>query len=67
MSCGGTVLLYSQPFYTEPGGYKMCLIAYLNGDGAGKGSHLSIYFTIMKGGYDPLLKWPFAAKVSITE
>jgi len=65
MSCGGTVSLYSQPFYTEPGGYKMCLIAYLNGDGAGKGTHLSIYFSIMKGEYDPLLKWPFVAKVSL--
>jgi len=65
MSYGGTVSLYSQPFYTKPGGYKMCLNAYLNGDGAGKGSHLSIYFAIMKGEYDPLLEWPFVSKVSL--
>jgi len=58
--------LYSPPFYSSREGYKMCLIAHLNGDGTGKGSHLSVYFAIMRGEYDPLLKWPFMAKVTIT-
>ena len=58
--------LTSAPFYTKCDGYKMCLIVYLNGDGAGKGSHLSVYFAIMRGEHDPVLKWPFMAKVTIT-
>ena len=58
--------LYSPPFYTKRDGYKMCLVAHLNGDGAGKRTHLSIYFAIMRGEYDPVLNWPFMAKVTIT-
>jgi len=57
--------IYSPPFYTGRNGYKMCIRAYLNGDGSGKGTHLSIFFVLMKGEYDPLLKWPFKAKVSL--
>ena len=36
--------LYSQPFYTGRYGYKMCGRVYLNGDGMGKGTHLSLFF-----------------------
>ena len=43
----------------------MCIRAYLNGDGIGYKTHLSIFFVIMRGEYDPLLKWPFEHKVSI--
>lgn len=59
-----TVSLYSQPFYTSRYGYKMCARIYLNGDGMGKGTHLSLFFVIMKGDYDNLLTWPFRQKVS---
>lgn len=57
--------IYSPPFYTGRNGYKMCIRAYLNGDGIGHTTHLSIFFVLMKGEYDPLLKWPFDHKVSL--
>jgi len=46
-------------------GYKMCIRAYLNGDGSGYKTHLSLFFVVMKGEYDALLKWPFDNKVSM--
>ena len=45
-------------------GYKMCARLYLNGDGMGKGTHVSLFFVVMRGTYDALLKWPFRQKVS---
>ena len=45
---GRLVSLYSQPFYTSRYGYKMCARIYLNGDGAGRGSHLSLFFVVMQ-------------------
>ncbi|KAH9489435.1 TNF receptor-associated factor 3 [Bulinus truncatus] len=62
---GRTVSLYSQPFYTGRFGYKMCARVYLNGDGIGRGTHLSLYFVVMKGEYDALLSWPFQNRVSL--
>jgi len=29
----------------------------------GKGSHMSLFFVVMKGEYDALLPWPFRQKV----
>ena len=57
--------IYSPPFYTGRNGYKMCIRAYLNGDGLGFKSYLSLFFVLMRGEYDPLLKWPFEHKVSL--
>ena len=57
--------IYSPPFYTGRNGYKMCVRAYLNGDGIGYRTHLSLFFVLMRGEYDPLLKWPFDCKVSL--
>ncbi|CAL9686722.1 unnamed protein product [Knipowitschia caucasica] len=62
---GKTLSLYSQPFYTSYFGYKMCVRVYLNGDGMGKGTHLSLFFVVMKGEYDALLHWPFKQKVTL--
>ena len=59
-----TSSLYSQPFYTGYFGYKMCARVYLNGDGMGKGTHLSLFFVVMRGEYDALLPWPFKQKVT---
>lgn len=50
-------------FYTAKYGYKLCLRLYLNGDGTGKRTHLSLFIVIMKGEYDALLPWPFRNKV----
>ncbi|KAK7505601.1 hypothetical protein BaRGS_00003346 [Batillaria attramentaria] len=63
---GRTLSLYSQPFYSSRFGYKMCARVYLNGDGMGKTTHMSLFFVIMRGEYDPLLNWPFRQKVTLT-
>ena len=62
---GRTLSLYSQPFYTSPCGYKMCARAYLNGDGMGKNTHLSLFFVVMRGEYDALVPWPFRQRVTL--
>ncbi|XP_070582245.1 TNF receptor-associated factor 2-like [Ptychodera flava] len=62
---GKTVSIYSPCFYTSRHGYKMCARIYLNGDGMGKGNHVSVFFTIMKGPFDALLRWPFRQKVTL--
>uniref|UniRef100_A0A8C4R0W9 TNF receptor-associated factor n=2 Tax=Eptatretus burgeri TaxID=7764 RepID=A0A8C4R0W9_EPTBU len=63
---GKTLSLYSQPFYTSAFGYKMCARVYLNGDGMGRGTHLSLFFVVMRGEYDALLPWPFRQRVTLT-
>lgn len=62
---GKTLSLYSQPFHSSRFGYKMCARVYLNGDGMGKNTHMSLFFVIMRGDYDALLKWPFQQKVAL--
>ena len=62
---GQVTSLYSPPFYTAKNGYKMCIRIYLNGDGMGHKTHLSLFFVVMKGEFDSLLKWPFDHKVSL--
>ena len=63
---GRMVRITSPPFYSKPDGYKMCVCLYLNGCGAGQGTHLSVFFALMKGEYDPILQWPFEHKVNLT-
>ncbi len=43
------------PLYWEDM-YKMCIRAYLNGDGMGYKTHLSLFFVVMNGEFDALLK-----------
>ena len=57
--------LYSPHFYSTQYGYKMCAKIYMNGDGFGKGSHISLFFVIMKSEHDPLLVWPFQKKITM--
>lgn len=63
---GRTLSLYSPPFFTSFHGYRMCIRCYLNGDGSGKGTHISVFFVIMKSEHDDLLPWPFKQKVTIS-
>ena len=63
---GRMVRIFSPPFYSKPDGYKMCVCLYLNGCGAGQGTHLSVFFVLMKSEYDPVLQWPFEHKVNLT-
>ena len=37
----------------------------MDGDGSGKGTHLSFFLTLMRGEYDALLPWPFKQKVTL--
>ncbi|XP_069097528.1 TNF receptor-associated factor 2 isoform X3 [Pleurodeles waltl] len=62
---GRSPAMFSPAFYTSKYGYKMCLRIYLNGDGTGRGTHLSLFFVVMKGQSDALLRWPFNQKVTL--
>ena len=59
-----TLSLYSPPFHTSPHGYRMCVRAYLNGDGSGKTTHMSVFFVLMRSEHDSLLPWPFKQAVT---
>ena len=47
--------IFSLPFYSGRYGYKMCLRLYNMGDGIGKGTHLSLFFVVMRGEFDNIL------------
>ena len=57
---------YSPPFYSHPGGYKVCIKVFADGHGEGAGTHVSVYAYLMKGRNDDNLTWPFTGKVTIT-
>lgn len=61
---GNTTTLFSPPFNTSKHGYRLCASICLNGDGKGKGSHVSAFVSILKGAYDNLLEWPFSHRVT---
>ena len=56
--------IFSLPFFSGRYGYKICLKLYILGDGIGKNTHMSLFFVIMKGDFDNILKWPFTSKVT---
>ena len=56
---------YSEPFYTHPGGYKLYLQVYANGNGAGKGTHISVFRCLMQEENDNHLEWTFYNDVVI--
>ncbi|CAF2082952.1 unnamed protein product [Rotaria magnacalcarata] len=56
--------IYSPPFYSSPTGYKMRVRLYPNGDGNARRTHVSLFFVLMRGEYDPILKFPFNYKVT---
>jgi TNF receptor-associated factor 4 len=59
------ILIYTPPFYTSPGGYKMCIKVYANGQNSGRGTHVTVGAHLMKGENDDYLSWPFTGKVTI--
>ncbi|XP_036961915.1 TNF receptor-associated factor 5 isoform X1 [Acanthopagrus latus] len=63
---GQSPCLSSVPFHTGRCGYKMAAKVYLNGDGEGRGTHLSLYVVLMPGDFDALLSWPFRQTVSLS-
>ncbi|XP_050404415.1 TNF receptor-associated factor 3 isoform X2 [Patella vulgata] len=62
---GRILALNSRPFYTSKYGYKMCVRAFLDGDGMGQNTHVSLLFVVMGGEFDALLPWPFQQKVTL--
>ncbi len=56
--------IYSPAFYSSPVGYKMRARVYLNGDGNARRTHMSLFFVLMRGRNDPVLKFPFNYKVT---
>ncbi len=61
---GKCTSIFSLPFYTDQYGYKMCLRLYILGDGAGKNTHMSLFFVIMQNEFDNVLQWPFTHRVT---
>ena len=57
--------IYSPAFYTSPGGYKMCIRVDANGNGDGKGTHVSVFAYTMRGENDDHLPWPFTGTVTV--
>ncbi|XP_017539256.1 TNF receptor-associated factor 5 isoform X2 [Pygocentrus nattereri] len=58
--------LNSPPFYTSRSGYKLSARVYPGGEGAARGTHLSLYVMLMRGDFDSLLPWPFRQNVTLT-
>ena len=56
---------YSPPFYSRDKGYKLQLKVDANGDGSGKGTHLSLGVSLLMGEYDDQLHWPFNANITV--
>lgn len=59
-------IFFSQPFYTNRGGYRLCIKVYPNGKDGGLETHISVYVFILKGKYDHKLPWPFHGCVTCT-
>ena len=58
--------LVSAPFYTSQYGYRVQASLFLNGNGGGENSHMSVYIKVLPGEYDSILRWPFKHTVSFT-
>ena len=56
----------SQGIYTYVRGYLSCLLVYANGSQDVRGTHVSVYVTLMKGKYDDELAWPMCGTIRIT-
>ena len=56
---------YSSPFYSHPGGYKLCLKVDAYGRSSGTGTHLSVLIKLMKGEHDSYLEWPFRGSITL--
>lgn len=56
--------IYSPIFYSSANGYKMRARVFLFGDGSARRTHMSIFFFLMKGEYDSILKWPFSHRIT---
>ena len=61
-------IVCSPPFYTNSGGYKLCIQVRADGHTpvcTGRGSHVSVLVFLMRGENDDHLSWPFTGTVKI--
>ena len=56
----------SDPFFTMPTGYKLCLLVYAGGGGEKGRGHISVYTALQRGPNDDILSWPFDKTVEVT-
>lgn len=56
---------FSEPFYTHPNGYKLCLCVWPNGTKNGNNAHLAAGVQFLKGPYDDSLSWPFEGSITL--
>ena len=61
---GKVVALHSAPCYTKQYEYKYCTRLYLQGDGMGRSTHVSLFFVVMKSEYDQSLNWPMQKRIT---
>ena len=61
---GKVVALHSAPCYTKQYEYKYCTRLYLQGDGMGRSTYVSLFFVVMKSEYDQLLNWPMQKRIT---
>ncbi len=59
-------IVRSEPFYSHPDGYKMCLLVVPNGWEEAKNTHISVGVELLDGPNNKDLPWPFAGTVSVT-
>ena len=57
--------MYSPSFYSSQGGYRLLLGVAPNGNGPGRGTHISIFAYLEKGDNDSSLTWPFRGSVIV--
>ena len=60
----GNYEMKSEPFYTSRYGYKLGASVFLDGNGSGEGTHLSLYIKVLHGEYDNILEWPFRMPIT---
>ena len=56
---------FSEPFYSRPCGYKLCLKVNANGYSSTKGTHVAVGVRLMRGQFDDSLRFPFAGRITI--
>ena len=56
---------FSEPFYTHPHGYKLCLKVDANGRGSTERTHVIVGVRLMRGQFDDYLRFPFTGLVTI--
>ena len=57
-------IFYIRYFFSSPSGYRMSVDIYPNGRN-GKGTHVSVFISMLEGPYDGILSWPFLGKVKL--